>query len=62
MVPTAIRPKRGIAGVERNRPGDNRTPVGRISRCVKDRSPARMFGVIDRAVVEWCYRVHMGGD
>ena len=63
VVPSAgIRIKRGVPGVEGNRPGQNWSAAVRIRRCVKDRSAARMFGVIDRAVVERRHGVYVGGS
>ena len=62
MVPPAVRPKWGIPSVNRDRPGDNRTAVCRIGRCVEDRPAAGMFEIVDRTIVERCHRVHMGGN
>ena len=62
MVSPAIRPKWGIPSVKRDRPGDNRTAVCRIGRCVEDRPAAGMFEIVDRTIVERRHRVHMGGN
>ena len=63
MVPAAAnRIKRGIAGVERNRPSLNWTAVFDSSWRVKDPSAARVLGVVDRAIVQRCHRVYVGRD
>ena len=56
----AARLKGGVPGVDGNGPRLYWTAVFRISWRVEDRSGARMFEVIDRAIVEWSYRVDMG--